>query len=919
MEYSKYIIGIDLGTTNSAVTYVDLEERNREAKVFKVPQLCEPGEVDTNELLPSFCFFPDRKIIPEKITELQWKPKLEYTVGIYARKHGSAMPNRFISSVKSWLCHAGVDRKKPILPWGSNIPELQKSPIEITSYYLAHIKNAWDYKFSKIKDIYGNKSFFANQQVIITVPASFDETARELTIEAAEIAGYKNIKLLEEPLAAFYSWLDKENENWKEYINPGDRVLVVDVGGGTCDFSIIKMDEKGVLSRTAAGNHLLLGGDNIDIAVARNIEKKWNKKLSHGEWLILCQNAREAKEKLLSRDIDSVEVVLLSQGSSVIGGSRKAVVRKNDLINLLNEGFIPEIDIKSNAPAQKKGLQTMGLPYASDAAITKHLLQFLRYSHQISEKIGSRSDSDREGVLFPEKILFNGGTMVPALMRDRIINIVNSWFPDKKITELHSRNLSLAVSYGASYYGRTRLGDGIKVKSGTALSYYLQIDERKGKEKLICIMPRGIEENIDQNSEKVFKLMANKKVRFPLYSSATRIGDRSGDIIPFDSEITFVSSMNTVLKYGRQNSGKEVKASIHSLLTETGVLKVYLKSLQSTHSWPLNFDTRLIGESLNDKKVNNEIVIDQGKIDTACKKIKIYFDSSNNSENIVKQIESTVELKKKEWPLQCLRKFADALITVPYETLRLPAKEAKWLNLTGYCLRPGFGDPEDGLRLKKIWGLWYKKMNNPKNAAVVSEWWIFWRRVVSGLNNGHHRTISQELVKKLCPKGKFMKNIKIGTQAKAEMWRCLGAVELILPQKKQEIAKALLEHVNKLESYEYWVLARLGNRRLFHAPVNNIVPSENVQKWLDKILNSKHSPKTLNEKLFAVSCMARLTDNRAVNVDEEHLNAVLDYLKKHKASVNWIEHLKAVRKDSVSEQGRIAGDSIPLGLTLEEK
>ena len=917
MQYSKYIIGIDLGTTNIAVTYVDLEEENRQTRIFKIPQLCAPGEIDTDDLLPSFCFFPDKKLIPEKSIDLPWKSKVEHSVGIYARNYGSAMPNRFISSSKSWLCHAGVDRRKPILPWGSTIKELQRSPLEVTSFFLKHIKEAWDYKFSKIKDQYNNKCFLSDQQVIITVPASFDETARELTIEAAEKAGYKNIKLLEEPLAAFYSWLDKEGENWKNHIKPGDRVLVMDVGGGTCDFSIIEMDDKEILSRTAAGNHLLLGGDNIDIAIAHSIENKWNKKLSHGEWLTLCQKAREAKEDLLSRDIESVEVVLLSQGSSVIGGSRKATIEKENIIKLLNNGFIPEIDNNSPNPTLKTGLQTMGLPYVSEAAITKHLLQFLRYSHQVTSKINDTVKNDKSGILYPDKILFNGGTMIPDMIRNKIIKVANKWFHGKNIIELESRNLSLAVSYGASYYGRTKLGDGVAVKSGTALSYYLQIDDKKDTESFICIMPRGIDENLDQKTGKEFKLSANRKVKFPLFSSATRIGDKTGDIISLTDDITFVSSMETVLKYGRIHDTRNVKAGVHSVLTETGVLKIYLKSLETTHNWPLNFDTRLISDDLSGGKVNNLVVIDQGKIDEASECIKSYFDSSGDNVNLIKQIEKIIELKKKEWPLQCLRKFADLLITIPYTSLKLSSKEARWLNLTGYCLRPGFGDPEDGIRLKKIWNIWYEKMNNKNNPNVASEWWVFWRRVVSGLTNGHHRAIYQELIKELCPKGKYIQSIKTGIQVKTEMWRCLGAAELVSPQNKVEVGNILTNRIAKLEPYEYWVLARLGNRHLFHAPINNIVPIQNIQKWLGKIINSKHSDRALGDKLFAISCMARMTDNRAINVDEKILKDSLNYLENNKASINWIEHLKKIKQDTVAEQGRIAGDSIPLGLALK--
>ena len=923
MEYSKYIVGIDLGTTNIAVTYVDMEDEKRETKVFKISQLCAPGEVDAKELLPSFCFFPDFKLVPEKSTNLPWANNEKHAVGIYARDFGSAMPNRFISSVKSWLCHVGVDRRKEILPWGSKIKDVQKSPLEITSYYLEHIKNAWDYKFSKTKDVYGNKCFLVDQQIIITVPASFDETARELTIEAAEKAGYKNIKLLEEPLAAFYSWLDNNQDTWKKELLPGNRTLVMDVGGGTCDFSIIEMNNDGVLSRTAAGNHLLLGGDNIDISIAHKIEKEWGKQLSHGEWLTLCQKAREAKEKLLGAELESTEVVLLSQGSSVIGNSRKYTVEKKDLIELLNNGFIPEITVNAPSPTLKTGLQTMGLPYVPEPALTKHLLQFLRYSYKVTQKINSDLAKQTSEVLCPDKILFNGGTMIPGVVRNQILDNLNSWFKDKKVTELQSKDLSLAVSYGASYFGRTKRGEGVRVKSGTALSYYLNVSDKKETNpqagKFVCVMPRGIDENIEQITDKIFLLSANKKVQFPLYSSATRLGDKSGDILVDDSnELTFVSTMETALKFGKI-SEKKIKAEIQSLLTETGVLKIYLKSLESTHKWPLNFDTRLLTESLDESaaKVSNAVVVDQKHIDEACIAIADYFKSKNNNGNLVKTIENTLDLKKKMWPLQCLRKMADTLLNIPYDLQKTPNKEARWLNLCGYCMRPGFGDTEDGIRLKSIWNLWYKKMHSKNNPVVISEWWIFWRRIASGLKNGHQRMIYQELNKELYPKGKYLKHIKTGVQVKTEMWRCLGALELVPVQQKQEIARILLGQISKLEAYEYWTLARLGNRHLFHAQINYIVSADIVEKWLDKIIPAKTEKNAMKDKLFAISCLARKTDNRALNIDDEHLNNAFKYLKENNASLNSIEHLTTFKQDTVAEQGEIAGDSIPLGLTLD--
>lgn len=911
MHEARFIVGIDFGTTNITVAYTDTQKDPGKIVLLPIPQLSAPGEIIESELLPAFCFFPDKRQLPKKALNLPWKDKFDYAVGVYARDFGPDSPGRFISSVKSWLCHVGINRREKILPWNSDFKDCSRSPVEISQYYLEHIRNAWDFKFKQKKDKNGNPCLLADQQVIITVPASFDETARELTFEAAELVGFKDINLLEEPLAVFYSWLDKNSTTWKKKIRPEEKILVIDVGGGTCDFSIIEMNKQGKLIRSVAGSHLLLGGDNIDIAIARKIENKWKTFLSPGEWAALCQRTREAKEKILNSSVDKIKIVLLSQGSSVVKNIRESVLQRKELRKLLMDGFFPNISIHSPSPKKKSGIQIMGLPYVSDPALTKHLLDFLRYSAKITK-------GEHTKFLVPDKVLFNGGTMIPPDIREQILKTLSSWFSGEqrreKIVELISSDLTFAVAYGAAYYGRTRRGEGIKVKSGTSRAYYVEVTQKEMEKRYICVMPRGMDEGKRIMTPRKFLLDANQKVSFPLFSSSTRPGDKPGDVLDSKEELSPVSRLINVLRFGRTEK-KSIETEIAAELTETGILKLWIESLQSQHKWPLNFDIRALVDGEEEGDVEPAVMFDSEKLRAACSLIKDVFEAAPEKlPSLVKIVKQELGIPGNELFLPVIRKLADTLFEIPYDSLRIPQQEIRWLNFCGYCLRPGFSDPVDELRLKKAWKIWIHGLNNRNSLQVEAEWWIFWRRIAPGLSLGQQRRIYQALYKWLCPKGEYALKLKKGIQVKTEMWRCLGALELLSPEIKLDIGDILLSRSEKLLPYEYWVLARLGTRRLFRAPVNNIIPTEFVEKWLSKLIGLKKAPD--EALLFAVSRIAAISGDRNVDISPDSISSVKKFLLKHKATNQWIKHLEVMGKESEKEQTRILGDSLPLGLKL---
>lgn len=899
MKHSRYIVGIDLGTTNIAVSYIDTERAGAATELFKVPQLRSPGELVEAELLPSFCYFPNPKQIPEGSLALPWRPAMELSVGLYARDHGVASPARFVASAKSWLCHSGVNRKGRILPWNSQGKGVAVSPLEVTRQYLEHVRHAWDHCFGSKVDRHGNNCVLSSQQVVVTVPASFDETARELTLEAAKLAGYHGLSLLEEPLAAFYCWLSHAGPTWQERIRPGMNVLVVDVGGGTCDFSVVSMGEGGALSRAASGNHLLLGGDNIDMALAREVESEWNTQLDAGDWAGLCQKTREAKERLLGSGLDSVKLTLLAKGSSVVGRSRECLVRRETLLRLLDDGFFPAIGLDAPAPRRRGGIQSMGLPYEPDPAVTKHLLEFLRYAAKVA---------GTQGALRPDLVLFNGGSMIPEPVRRRVLDIMAAWFPGAAPLELESRDLSLAVALGAAYYGRTRRGEGVKVRSATAKAYYIQVAKEGGGSQLLCVMPRGVDENLMVRSPGKFQLQTNQKVQFPLFSSATRLADRPGDTLDSADELSAVSTLVSVLKFGKSAESRDIQAGVAAELTETGLLRVLLESEETSHQWPLHFDARLLDDAAPQPDV--VATVDLGRTRAAIALAQAAF-AAEPPASLTKDLEAELGLERDQWPVPLLRELADALLELPAARRDGPAKETRWLNLLGFCLRPGFGDPADELRLRALWKLWPEGVSHPNNSQAAAEWWVLWRRVAPGLGSGHQRSIFQEALKQLCHKGRYVPMVKAGPQAKAELWRCLGALEMLSPKEKQQIGAVLVERHDKLEPYECWALARLGARRLFKATADHSLAGADVRGWVDALLAG---PGDAN-RLFALSRIAAMTGDRVLDLPAETLALAKAFLVRHQAPEQWVRHLEEPSADSVEEQAKVLGDSLPLGLT----
>lgn len=618
MDIKKTVIGIDLGTSNISLTHGDLD--SPELKAFPISQVEGPGKIKTSELLPASLLLPSTDSEKEDNKKLPWNANSKeefshYTLGSYAQDRGIETPSQVINSAKSWLCHKHIDPKSPQLPWGSN-SSVKLSAFDSTKAFLEHLKSVFNWEQEKS----GSKMQLCDFDTVITVPASFDEDARRLVYESAQSVGFKKASLLEEPQAALYSWIGDHEETWRETISPGDLVLVCDIGGGTSDFSLVCVGEeegKLKLERISVGRHLLLGGDNMDHALAyhlkRNFEAK-GKKLDRWQYMSLVNQVKQAKEKFFSDEtLEKTSLAVASKGSSLFAKTQSLDLTKKDVEEVLTSGFFPLCE-KGELPQHASGmaLQDLGLEYEADPAITKHLAEFLAKSaknlHSSKKLQNTLTEYGfdleahlEEGFLKPTCVLFNGGVFGASPLRKRVLDALIKW-GSKNVKELPGFDLSLAVSRGAAYYAKIKKsGKGIRIASGTARSYYLGI-ESSGMAipgvppsiKGLCLVPQGTKEGTELPSpEKEFGLMTGREVQFRFFSSDERAGDLVGsEVFEADEHLNELPAMKVKLKADKNDQSKLVPVSIGSFVNDVGILELSMKNKLSDKKWDLEFNVR---------------------------------------------------------------------------------------------------------------------------------------------------------------------------------------------------------------------------------------------------------------------------------------------------------------------------------------
>ena len=909
MSTPRFLVGIDLGTTNSAVAYMDLQERGGpRLRLFHVPQLVAPGETAPRDTLPSFVFFPtddDRRGV----------------VGIYAREQGALLPTRQVSSAKSWLCHPDIDRAARILPWGAEEPVM--SPVEASAAILRHIKNAWNETFAHAPDAGSTRHadcLLEHQDIVLTVPASFDQEARELTVEAARAAGLERLRLLEEPLAAFYAWISAHGQALPSF-EDGDQVLVCDVGGGTSDFTLIRVrleNDEPAFERTAVGEHLLLGGDNLDLALARQLEQKLgDRALSLVQRLSLRRSASAAKERLLSDpSLDRVSIAVLGSGRALVGGSVTTDLTRQEVVEALADGFLPVVDANARpARDRRAALRELGLPYAEDAAITRHLAAFLAGAAGTQpDAVGPASlpaeaaeaasvpakaaslpaevPSVSAGQLArPDAILFNGGFFTPALARERVLENLRHWFggnspsPRRAGADVRSPGAeaggrweprvlenddpAAAVALGAAYYAFVLRRGGLRVRAGSSRTYYIGVGVSPNE--AMCILPRGTEEGTSFTlADREFVVITNRPVAFPLFSSTVR-QDALGTLVTLaGDDVHAHAPLATVLRYGKKTRQVELPVHLSAAFTETGTLEVSCASKSTEHRWRLRFQLRgediEVGtpragsprpeagfpprgdrttagsENLPYQEPDAESLVPPERLAAAQDAIARTFapgiETALDPTSLPAHLEAALGFGRQAWPLSVIRSLADALLKVAAGRKLGPKFEARWLNLLGFCLRPGFGAALDDWRVGQARGIYVEGLSFPKDLQCQVEWIVMWQRVAGGLKAGQQRELYQRYSTLLDVRaGK--KVPRLNPQIQREAWRLLASLEHLTAPERGKLGDVLLDRLERdPDNASYpWAAGRFGARMPAHGPVTAVIPPDHAERWIERLLS----------------------------------------------------------------------------------
>jgi len=926
---SRYLIGIDLGTTHTVVAYADTAKGGEapEIQAFPVEQLVSPGEVAPRPMLPSVRYQPAPGELAPKDLALPWTTELSEdprVVGELALSLGAKVPGRLVSSAKSWLSHSAVDRTADILPWGAPSEIRKISPVEASASYLRHLQSDWDRRFPN--------NPMATQEVVLTVPASFDEAARALTLQAARSAGLK-VRLVEEPQAAFYAWLDGHREDLAEALGATRLAVVVDVGGGTTDLTLIQVElrESGPrLTRIAVGEHLMLGGDNMDLTLAKTAEARISKSkpLPAARFTQLVQQCRVAKERLLSADApESMKVTVLGAGSKLIGGAQSTTITREEVHELVLGGFFPEVEIDARPQKRRGGIVEFGLPYVSDAAVTRHVAAFFGTHGDLVKEAFAAKDERGEGGdgSVPDAVLFNGGVFNSPLLRDRMRGVLGSWRGgEPKLLE--NVQPDHAVAHGAVAYGLARRGLGLKIGGGSPRSYFLMVDRSgDGPREGVCVLPRGSEEGEEVPlKDRSFSLRLGRPVRFHLVSSTSDVKHvRAGELVAIDDPERYkdLPPIAAVLDDESEDQA-EVPVSLATALTEVGTLEMSCIHGETGKRWKLEFQLR--GKSKSGVAAQRVTQL-HPRFEEATGRIKRVYGKAKGQDKVshrdVKRLRAELEKilgSRDGWDPPLLRELFRELHAGMKRRRRSADHERMWFNLAGYTLRPGFGYPLDEWRLQQMTPLLKQGVQFVPEAQNWSEFWTMWRRIAGGLDAKTQPKVLAEIEWYLQPPARKPRKRpsgpkKLGYDA---MVRLAGALERVEPETKARVGgwlvKRLDDHDENLQTW--WAVGRIGARVPFYGSAHQVVPTHVVAQWLQTALSFdwKDAP----EAAFAATLLSRCSGDRERDLQPDVRNEVADRLAAAGQPESWVQMVLEVMQLEADDERRIFGDSLPPGLRL---
>jgi molecular chaperone DnaK (HSP70) len=924
---ARFVVGIDLGTTHTVVAWSELGAREAAGAigVLSIPQRVTATETERRPLLASCLYAP---LAGEAENDAWDEPP--WVAGELARARGAQVPGRFVASAKSWLCHPAVDRLSPILPWGageeSDVPRI--SPVDASARYLTHVRRAWDAEHPGAP--------LAEQEIVLTVPASFDEVARELTLDAAARAGLE-VRLLEEPQAAFYDYMYRAGsggmsglEAVQAHLDPASGeglVLVCDVGGGTTDLSLIRVarGEDGgqpEVSRVAVGRHLLLGGDNMDLALAHLCEPRLSDaRLDAARFAQLVVACRGAKEALLAGDApDDVPVTLLAAGSQLLGGTRTTRLTREETARTVLDGFFPLASRDAQPLRTRAGLVAFGLPYEADVAITHHVAAFFaRHTDAVA----------------PRAVLLNGGVFRAGAIATRLVSAIDAW-GGPPVTLLPNADPDLAVARGAVAYAMARRGHGVRIGGGSGRGFYVEVATDPGEaRRAVCVVPRGAQVGAAQKADRRrLSLVVGRPVRFELLASDDASGHRSGDVVTIDDDhferLPPIATTIAAVTAGPA-AARSVDVILEGELTEVGTLDLACVEVDvaSPRRFRLAFQLRdpdggasvrppatttsppggLPTRALEQAREAIDRVFGKSRGDVAARAVK----------DLVRDLERLLG-ERGAWTAPVARALYDAVFAGYGARRRSPDHERVFWQLSGFCLRPGFGDAGDPARVRALSPLFAQRLAFPDQARTWQQFWIAWRRVAAGLDDAAQTAMRDAVDPLLAPPGTFPKKGKSArVEAPGDLLDMASSLERVPPARRAELGGWILDRTWTDRDPRLWAaIGRLGARVPAYASVDHVVSPAAVERWIDQLLRDTNRElwELLPGAPVAAVQLARVTGDRARDVSERVRKEVLRRLEAAHAPPESVRAVRERVEATEAERAAFYGEGLPVGLRL---
>lgn len=801
------------------------------------------------------------------------------------------------------------------MPWGSSEDIAKVSPIDASASYLQHIRTVWRHKFPDAP--------LEQQDIVITVPASFDEAARSLTLEAAKQAGLSQVRLLEEPQAVCYDWLRRNAGNLQQALAQVHLLLICDVGGGTTDLTLIKVEQglhEPKLTRIGVGDHLMLGGDNIDLALAHLAESRLgaaDKRLSAADFSQLIEQCRIAKERLLAEDApEQVNVTLLGGGSKLIGSSRSAVLSREEVRHIALDGFFPLSGLHELPERKRSGVVEFGLPYAAEPAVSKHIAAFLKqHTLAAQEALGG-------GVGVPDALLLNGGVFRSQPITQRLLALMASWReqPPLLLENLHPE---LAVAFGAVSYAVARRDKKLKIGGGAARSYFLLVDtDSTDHQQGVCILPKGSEEGDEVLlTGRQFALRLGVPVRFHLASTTGDNDVKPGDVAAITDDFHSLPPLAVALHSDGGEVASEVVVQLAVTQTEVGTLKIQCVAVADPKQrWDVEFQIRKKNRTVG----NADVALPADKLLRLEEKIQTIYGAKSKQvdpkavKSLRADLEKIVGTPRQDWETPLLRTLFGQLLDGSKYHRRSDNHERIWLSLIGFCLRPGFGYPLDDWRVEQLWKHYPHGIQFVNEIQNWTEWWTLWRRIAGGLNAAAQEQLFNDISKYINPASARQPGIakQLKTRSYDEIVRLAAVLERLPAAQKSQLGDWLLQRLQKSGEPDqtWWAVGRIGARVPFHGSSHNVIPAEVVTVWLQQMLGQdwKKSPHIG----FAATLIARMSGDRSRDIDDSLRVQISDKLRFSKAPTSWVELVEQVKELDEKDEKQIFGEALPPGLKL---